>query len=159
MDALGNRVSIDRAGEAKRSSGDAEAARNPGVAILARRTVHEILQGVCNVRLVPPMDYASFVALIVRAHILLTDSGGLQEEGPALGKPVLVMREISERPEGMSAGASVLVGTIPDRIVGAVLSLLDDSERYRAMARATHPYGDGRASERIVEFLRDRRLS
>ena len=107
MDALGNRVSIDRAGEAKRSSGDAEAARNPGVAILARRTVHEILQGVCNVRLVPPMDYASFVALIVRAHILLTDSGGLQEEGPALGKPVLVMREISERPEGMSAGASV----------------------------------------------------
>ena len=121
--------------------------------------VHEILQGVCNVRLVPPMDYASFVALMVRAHILLTDSGGLQEEGPALGKPVLVMREISERPEGMSAGASVLVGTTPDRIVDAVLSLLDDSERYRAMAKGRHPYGDGRASERIVQFLRDRRLS
>ena len=121
--------------------------------------VHEILQGVCNVRLIPPMDYASFVALMVRAHILLTDSGGLQEEGPALGKPVLVMREISERPEGLAAGASVLVGTTPDRIVGAVLSLLDDPERYRAMASGTSPYGDGRASERIVQFLRDRCLS
>ena len=121
--------------------------------------VHEILQGVCNVRLVPPMNYASFVALMVRAHILLTDSGGLQEEGPALGKPVLVMRETSERPEGMAAGASVLVGTTPDRIVGAVLSLLDDSERYHAMASGTHPYGDGRAAERIVQFLRDRRLA
>jgi UDP-N-acetylglucosamine 2-epimerase len=120
--------------------------------------VHEILQRVCNVRLIPPMDYASFVALMVRAHILLTDSGGLQEEGPALGKPVLVMREISERPEGVAAGASVLVGTTPDRIVGAVLSLLDDPERYRAMASGTPPYGDGRASERIVQFLKDRCL-
>ena len=87
------------------------------------------------------------------AYILLTDSGGIQEEGPSLGKPVLVMREVSERPEAITAGTACLTGTDPDRIVGAVSSLLDDPASYKRMTGRRNPYGDGHAAERIVQFL------
>lgn len=125
---------------------------NPNV----QAPVREILDGMSNVRLLPPLDYASFVACMQRAHILLTDSGGIQEEGPALSKPVLVMREVSERPEAITAGTALLTGTDPDRIVGAVSSLLDDPACYKHMTSQPNPYGDGHAAERIVQFLLNR---
>lgn len=90
------------------------------------------------------------------AYILLTDSGGIQEEGPSLGKPVLVMRETSERPEAIAAGTSRLTGTDPEAIVSAVSSLLDDSALYKQMTSHPNPYGDGHAAERIVQFLLSR---
>ena len=121
--------------------------------------VHEILDGVPNVRLLAPLDYVSFVACMQRAYILLTDSGGIQEEGPSLGKPVLVMREVSERPEAIAAGTSCLVGTAQDAIVGAVSSLLDDPGRYKQMTSRPNPYGDGHAAERIAQFLVSRETS
>jgi len=122
---------------------------NPNV----QAPVHEILDGVPNVKLLAPLDYVSFVACMQRADILLTDSGGIQEEGPALGKPVLVMREVSERPEAIAAGTACLTGTDPEGIFQAVSSLLDDSARYDWMSSRPNPYGNGNASERIVEFL------
>lgn len=122
---------------------------NPNV----QAPVNEILGGVPNVRLMGPLDYVSFVACMQRAHILLTDSGGIQEEGPALGKPVLVMREVSERPEAIAAGTACLTGTDPERIVGVVSALLDDTASYERMASRPNPYGDGHAAERIVKFL------
>jgi UDP-N-acetylglucosamine 2-epimerase len=125
---------------------------NPNV----QAPVREILEGVPNIRLVAPLDYLSFVACMQRAYILLTDSGGVQEEGPSLGKPVLVMREVSERPEAIAAGTSSLTGTDPEAIVSAVSSLLDDPARYKQMTSRPNPYGDGHASERIVQFLRNR---
>lgn len=125
---------------------------NPNV----QAPVREILGGVPNVRLLAPLDYVSFVACMQRAHILLTDSGGIQEEGPSLGKPVLVMRETSERPEAIAAGTACLTGTSPDIIVTTVSSLLDDPVRYNEMASRKNPYGDGHAAERIVEFLMSR---
>ena len=115
--------------------------------------VREILGWVPNIRLLAPMDYVSFVACMQRAYILLTDSGGIQEEGPTLGKPVLVMREVSERPEAIAAGTACLTGTDPEKIIGAVSSLLDDSAHYKQMTSRPNPYGDGRAAERIVQFL------
>lgn len=128
---------------------------NPNV----QAPVREILDGVSNVRLLAPLDYLSFVACMQRAYILLTDSGGIQEEGPSLGKPVLVMREVSERPEAIAAGTACLTGTDPERIVGAVSSLLDDSACYKRMASHPNPYGDGHAAERIVQFLISRTTS
>jgi UDP-N-acetylglucosamine 2-epimerase len=122
---------------------------NPNV----QAPVREILDGVPNVRLLAPLDYVSFVACMQRAYILLTDSGGIQEEGPSLGKPVLVMREVSERPEAIAAGTACLTGTDPDRIVRAVSSLLDDPACYKRMTSHPNPYGDGHAAERIVQFL------
>src|SRR5215469_10400151 len=121
--------------------------------------VREILDGLPNVKLLGPMDYVSFVACMQRAYILLTDSGGIQEEGPSLGKPVLVMREVSERPEAIAAGAACLTGTDPEKIVGAVCSLLDDAARYQRMTSRPNPYGDGHAAERIVQFLISRMTS
>jgi UDP-N-acetylglucosamine 2-epimerase (non-hydrolysing) len=94
-----------------------------------------------------------------RAYILLTDSGGIQEEAPSLHKPVLVMREVSERPEGIAAGTALLTGTAPEAIVSAVSSLLDDPARYEPMASRPNPYGDGRAAERIVAFIISRLVS
>ena len=105
------------------------------------------------VRLLAPLDYVSFVACMQRAYILLTDSGGIQEEGPSLGKPVLVMREVSERPEAIAAGTARLTGTDPEGIVRAVNSLLDDPACYKQMTSSPNPYGDGHAAERIVQFL------
>jgi UDP-N-acetylglucosamine 2-epimerase (non-hydrolysing) len=125
---------------------------NPNV----RAPVREILGGLPNVRLLEPLDYVSFVACMQRAYILLTDSGGIQEEGPALRKPVLVMREVSERPEAIAAGTACLTGTDPDAIVGTVSSLLDDPARYQRMTSRPNPYGDGHAAERIIQFLINR---
>jgi UDP-N-acetylglucosamine 2-epimerase (non-hydrolysing) len=115
--------------------------------------VREALGDVPNVRLMGPLDYLSFVALLDRADIVLTDSGGLQEEAPSLGKPVVVMRDTTERGEGIEAGTACLVGTDRDRICGAVTALLTDAEEYARMARAANPYGDGKAGRRIVAAL------
>jgi len=106
-----------------------------------------------NVLLIDPLDYVSFVDLMRRAYLLITDSGGIQEEGPSLGKPVLVMREKTERPEAVAAGTVRLVGTDEDVIVREASALLDDPDAYRAMARRHNPYGDGQASERIADAL------
>jgi UDP-N-acetylglucosamine 2-epimerase len=123
---------------------------NPNV----QQPVREILGGVERVHLLPPVDYLTLVALLQRAHLVLTDSGGIQEEAPSLGKPVLVLRETTERPEGIDAGTAKLVGTSRARIVAEGERLLHDPEAYGAMARAHNPYGDGKAGERICEVLR-----
>jgi len=106
-----------------------------------------------RISLSPPLDYASFVYLLARSHLVLTDSGGIQEEAPALGKPVLVMREVTERPEGVWAGTVKLVGAERRQITQAVNELLSDTSCYQKMAQAVNPYGDGRAAEKIVAIL------
>jgi len=106
-----------------------------------------------NVHLIDPQDYLPFVWLLKHCHLVLTDSGGLQEEAPVLGKPVLVMRETTERPEALEAGTAQLVGTDVERIVGAVVRLLDDDAAYQAMAQAHNPYGDGTAAQQIAQHL------
>ena len=103
--------------------------------------------------MIPPQGYLDFVSLLSIADFVLTDSGGVQEEAPGLGKPVLVMRETTERPEGVEAGTARLVGANADRIVAEVNRLLDDPEHYQSMARAHNPFGDGRASERIAKVV------
>jgi UDP-N-acetylglucosamine 2-epimerase (non-hydrolysing) len=108
------------------------------------------------VHLIEPVDYVEFVNLMARAHIILTDSGGVQEEAPSLGKPVLVLREVTERPEGVEAGTAVVVGTDRDRIVATASELLTSPEAYARMATAVSPYGDGHASQRIADALRER---
>lgn len=122
---------------------------NPNV----RQTVNRHLAGQPNITLLDPMDYVPFVDLMRRAYLLLTDSGGIQEEAPSLGKPVLVLREKTERPEAVSAGTARLVGTDERRIVEEVERLLDDPAAYHQMARRHNPYGDGRASGMIASFL------
>ena len=122
---------------------------NPNV----RKVMNSALAGLANVALIEPLDYPHFAHLLALAEIMLTDSGGVQEEAPALGKPVLVMRETTERPEGVSAGTARLVGTDPNRIVTEIFTLLDDKAAYEAMARAHNPFGDGRAARRIAELL------
>ena len=112
-----------------------------------------VLGGLPNVAMIEPLDYPHFVRLLDLCHLVLTDSGGVQEEAPSLGKPVLVMRETTERPEGVAAGTAKLVGTDRGRIVREVLSLLDDEAAYRAMARAHNPFGDGLASQRIAAIV------
>jgi UDP-N-acetylglucosamine 2-epimerase (non-hydrolysing) len=123
--------------------------RNPNV----MDPVYRQLDGLANVFLVEPLDYVPFVDLMRRAHLLITDSGGIQEEGPSLGKPILVMREKTERPEAVAAGTVKLVGTDADRIVGEAARLLDDEAEYSRMARIHNPYGDGRASDRIRQAI------
>ncbi len=125
---------------------------NPNV----REPVGAILAGIPNVHLMEPVSYEEFVHLMNAATLLLTDSGGVQEEAPALGKPVLVMRENTERPEAVEAGTARLVGTDRARIVTGVEELLGDGNAYRRMATATNPYGDGTAAEQIVTFLSGR---
>ena len=122
---------------------------NPNVAGIMERT----LKGRDNIAMIPPQDYLHFVRLLDRCHLVLTDSGGVQEEAPALGKPVLVMRDTTERPEGVTAGTARLIGTDPQRIVAEVFALLDDQPRYDAMARAHNPFGDGLASGRVAEVV------
>ncbi len=124
---------------------------NPNV----QEPVKRLLSGATNIHLVEPQDYLPFVFLMDRAHIILTDSGGIQEEAPALGKPVLVMRDTTERPEAVDAGTARLVGAANERIVAAASELLDSAEAYDSMARAHNPFGDGRASARIVERLKN----
>lgn len=122
---------------------------NPNV----RRVMNAALEGLDNVALIEPLDYPHFARLLSIAEIMLTDSGGVQEEAPALGKPVLVMRETTERPEGVSAGTARLVGTETNRIVTEIFTLLDDKGAYENMARAHNPFGDGTSARRIVERL------
>lgn len=122
---------------------------NPNV----RAVMNARLAGLANVALIEPLDYPHFARLLSLAEIMLTDSGGVQEEAPALGKPVLVMRETTERPEGVAAGTAKLVGTAPTRIVSEISTLLDDRESYEAMARAHNPFGDGTAARQIVEHI------
>lgn len=106
-----------------------------------------------RVRLMEPLDYPAFVAAMARAHLILTDSGGVQEEAPSLAKPVLVLRESTERPEAIEAGTAMLVGAQEERIVQAASLLLSDAARYEAMARTANPYGDGRATQRILDAI------
>jgi UDP-N-acetylglucosamine 2-epimerase (non-hydrolysing) len=122
---------------------------NPNV----REPVGRLLSGIANVHLIEPQDYLPFVYLMARATVILTDSGGIQEEAPALGKPVLVMRDTTERPEAIDAGTARLVGTDDDSIADGVSLLLDDESEYRRMAFAHNPYGDGHACERIARSL------
>ena len=122
---------------------------NPNV----RGPAYEMLGGIANVRLIEPLDYLPMVHLMERAYLVLTDSGGLQEEAPALGRPVLVMREVTERPEAIEAGTARLVGTDKERIIEQTRMLLENPSEYEAMAKSVNPYGDGHAAERIVEAL------
>jgi UDP-N-acetylglucosamine 2-epimerase (non-hydrolysing) len=115
--------------------------------------VNRYLKGVPNVRLIEPLAYVSFVDMMRRARVLLTDSGGIQEEGPSLGKPVLVMRDKTERPEAVEAGTARLVGTDEDRIVAETVLLLEDEDEYARRSRLHNPYGDGRASGRIKDII------
>lgn len=124
---------------------------NPNV----QTPVQRILGGTPNVHLLPPLDYLPFVYLMDRAYLIVTDSGGIQEEAPSLGKPVLVMRDTTERPEAVGAGTVRLVGTQRARIIAEAARLLDSRAEYQAMARAHNPYGDGHAAERITEALRN----
>ena len=120
-----------------------------------QQPVRAVLDGLPNVYLIDPQDYLPFVYLMMRAHLIVTDSGGIQEEAPALGKPVLVVRDTTERPEAIEAGTARLVGTDADGIVSGISRLLDDDADYARMARAHNPYGDGRASQRIVGALEE----
>ncbi|MDD2728280.1 non-hydrolyzing UDP-N-acetylglucosamine 2-epimerase [Malikia sp.] len=124
---------------------------NPSV----QEPVRRILGQASNVHLIEPLDYLPFVYLMSRSHLIITDSGGVQEEAPSLGKPVLVMRDTTERPEAVEAGTVKLVGTDQARIASEANRLLDDSAAYQAMARALNPYGDGLASGRIVQAIRN----
>jgi UDP-N-acetylglucosamine 2-epimerase (non-hydrolysing) len=124
---------------------------NPNVQESVRRILGT--GGRPNIHLIGPVDYLPFVYLMMRSHLILTDSGGIQEEAPSLGKPVLVMREVTERPEAVMAGTARLVGTDREKIVAGTLRLLDESDVYRSMSVAQNPYGDGRAAGRIADFL------
>ena len=143
------------------------AANNPDVQIVypvhlnpnVSEPVKRILGHVENVILIEPQDYLPFVWLMNRAWLILTDSGGIQEEAPSLGKPVLVMREMTERPEAVSAGTVCLVGTDSQRIVNEVTRLLQDESAYQAMSRAHNPYGDGHACHRILSALKNNQVT
>ncbi|MCL2897872.1 non-hydrolyzing UDP-N-acetylglucosamine 2-epimerase [Brenneria tiliae] len=117
--------------------------------------VNRILSGIGNVKLIAPQDYLPFVYLMNRSYLILTDSGGIQEEAPSLGKPVLVMRDATERPEAVEAGTVRLVGTDVVKIVDTVSQLLSDDNEYQAMSRAHNPYGDGHACRRIIDALKN----
>lgn len=123
---------------------------NPNV----QKPVNEILSDVDNVHLIAPLDYEPFVYLMHKSHFILTDSGGIQEEAPSLGKPVLVMRDTTERPEALAAGTVKLVGTDKEKIIQECKILLDDDAAYKVMSKSHNPYGDGKACERIVSYLK-----
>lgn len=124
---------------------------NPNV----QQPVHRILQGLDNVYLTKPVEYLQFVILMEKSHIILTDSGGIQEEAPGLGKPVLVMRDTTERPEAVDAGTVKLVGTKKEKIVEEISRLFEDAAYYNTMSNAHNPYGDGLAAPRIIEYLKE----
>ncbi len=125
---------------------------NPNV----QKPVYSMLQNIHNVYLIEPTEYLSFVYLMERSYIILTDSGGVQEEAPGLGKPVLVMRNTTERPEALEAGTVKLVGTDRMKIVGELSELIDNEQSYLKMSRAINPYGDGQAAKRIVDILKNK---
>ncbi|WP_202805437.1 non-hydrolyzing UDP-N-acetylglucosamine 2-epimerase [Bifidobacterium mongoliense] len=116
---------------------------------------HEVFDGVDRVHLIAPLDVVDFHGIAARSSFIMTDSGGVQEEAPSLNKPVLVLRDSTERPEGVAAGTLKIVGTTTQAVKNAMLSLLNDPQKYHAMATAHNPYGDGHASERIVSICRD----
>jgi len=122
---------------------------NPNV----RKPVNEILGGLTNVHLIEPLDYLSFLYMMRQSYLIMTDSGGVQEEAPSLGKPVIVMRDTTERPEAVDAGTVILAGTETDAMVSAAERILDDRAFYDKMARAVNPYGDGLAAKRIAEIV------
>ena len=122
---------------------------NPNV----QKPVSKILSQLNNVFLLDPQEYLPFIFLMSKSHILLTDSGGIQEEGPSLGKPVLVMRDSTERPEAIHAGTAKLVGTQPHKIIYEVEKLLNSKKEYEKMSKSHNPYGDGKACERICNIL------
>jgi UDP-N-acetylglucosamine 2-epimerase len=123
---------------------------------IVRDTLRPLLTHVPRVHLIEPPDYVPFVKLMQRATLILTDSGGVQEEAPTLGVPILVLRQTTERPEGVSAGTALLIGTETERIISEARRLLTDPAAHAQMARAVNPYGDGSAAERIVAVLRQR---
>lgn len=122
---------------------------NPNV----QKPVRELLSDVANIYLIEPLQYEQFITMMDRSYFIITDSGGVQEEAPSLGKPVLVMRDTTERPEAVEAGTVKLVGTDTDLIIREAQKLIDDPSAYEAMSRASNPYGDGKACQKIVEFL------
>jgi UDP-N-acetylglucosamine 2-epimerase (non-hydrolysing) len=124
---------------------------NPNV----KATAHEKLGAISNIHLLDPLPYTDFVLALKSATLVLSDSGGLQEEAPALGKPVLVMRDVTERPEGVDAGVNLLVGSNKEKITATVEKLLTDESAYKAIAHARNPFGDGTAGQQIAEILRD----
>jgi UDP-N-acetylglucosamine 2-epimerase (non-hydrolysing) len=124
---------------------------NPNV----QKPVYELLNDIKNVKLINPLSYPAFVWLMNKSYLIITDSGGVQEEAPSLGKPVLVMRDTTERPEAVDAGTVILVGTDTDKIVNEATKLLNDSDLYATMSGLHNPYGDGFACSRIVEFIRN----
>lgn len=125
---------------------------NPNV----QKPVNALLKDISNVHLIKPLQYEPFLYLMSKSHFIITDSGGVQEEAPSLGKPVLVMRNTTERPEAVEAGTVKLVGTNPNNIITEAQKLLDNSEIYTQMSQAHNPYGDGKASQKIIEFLKMR---
>ena len=124
---------------------------NPNV----QKPVKEILSNTSNVYLIDPLQYENFIYMMNKSYFIITDSGGVQEEAPSLGKPVLVMRDTTERPEAVEAGTVKLVGTNKDTIIKEAQKLLDDENEYNKMSKAHNPYGDGKACERIVEFIKN----
>lgn len=124
---------------------------NPNV----QKPVNELLSGIDNIKLIEPQDYLPFVYLMNKSYLILTDSGGIQEEAPSLGKPVLVMRDTTERPEAVSAGTVKLVGTNPVVIEDSVMELLENENLYKKMTEAHNPYGDGTACQQIINFLKN----
>lgn len=123
--------------------------KNPAV----RRVVNDVLGGIARVHLIEPLPYESFINLMQRCYLVLTDSGGMQEEAPSLGKPVLVLRNTTERPEAVAAGTVKLLGTSQDKVLSVTSELLNNSEFYKKMSEAVNPYGDGLAAKRIVDFI------
>ena len=139
------------------------AQKNPEVQIIypvhlnpnVQKPVNELLSGIDNIKLIEPQDYLPFVYLMNKSYLILTDSGGIQEEAPSLGKPVLVMRDTTERPEAVSAGTVKLVGTNPVVIEDSVMELLENEDLYKKMTEAHNPYGDGTACQQIINFLKN----
>lgn len=127
---------------------------NPNV----QKPVKEILSDTSNVYLINPLQYEEFIFLMNKSYFIITDSGGVQEEAPSLGKPVLVMRDTTERPEALEAGTVKLVGTSKETIIKEAQKLLDDENEYNTMSKAHNPYGDGKACERIVNFIKEANL-
>jgi UDP-N-acetylglucosamine 2-epimerase (non-hydrolysing) len=125
---------------------------NPNV----QKPVYELLSGLPNIKLVHPLSYPAFVWLMSKSYLILTDSGGVQEEAPSLGKPVLVMRETTERPEAVEVGTVKMVGTDVDKIISSIINLLKAGDIYKRMSGAHNPYGDGRACEQIVKWIMDK---
>jgi len=137
------------------------AVNNPNIEIIypvhlnpnVLRPVNELLGNVSNIHLVRPLSYPSFVWLMNKSYLIITDSGGVQEEAPSLGKPVLVMRDTTERPEAVEAGTVILVGTNTDKIIKETQELIDNPDKYKSMSSLHNPYGDGKACQRIIDFI------